>query len=60
MSVLEVLSEMFGACGMQMMQEADCLKTVRYTCTVILHESLQFVYVLNVLLNSSMTHLIKM
>ena len=36
MSVLEALSEMFGACGMQMTQQADCLKTVSYTCTIIL------------------------
>jgi hypothetical protein len=40
---MEVLSDMFGACGMQMMQEADCLKAVNYTCTVILFEPLQFV-----------------
>jgi hypothetical protein len=38
MSVLEILSDMFGACGMQMMQHSDCLNTVSYTCTVILFE----------------------
>jgi hypothetical protein len=43
MSVLEVLCEMFGACGMQMIQQAACLKTVSYTCTIILYESLHFV-----------------
>jgi len=42
MSVLEVSSDVFGACGMKIVQEADCLKTVSYTCTVFLFEPLQF------------------